>query len=206
MKKNWIVSSLLFLVVGAITFHFFQIQRSESDLRDIRLIPMQIGEWTARNLKITEREYEILETENLFSREYQNPQGESMSLFVIYSETNRRVCHPPIVCLIGSGATVAKSTKETLSLSNQELPVNHLVTTVGRREYLVLYWYMLGKEFTNDYFTQQFRWVFKQMTHKGVGGALIRVITPISGTEEETLERAKRFVQELLPILTKEEV
>jgi len=205
MRKHWFVSITLFLIVGFISLHFYQIQRIEEDLRDVREIPMKIGEWTSKDLTVTDREYEILETENLIVREYQHPNGSVINLFVIYSETNRRVCHPPVVCLIGSGAEVTQTSKGSLALSNQTIPVNHIVVESGGNERLVLYWYMLGDEFTDDYFTQQLRWVFKQSTghlKRGVGGALIRMITPMVGTEEETLANVQGFVEELVLLLT----
>lgn len=203
-RFNGIVASILLLTVGTISFRFYQMQRLEKDSRDIRHLPMSFGEWSAKELTLTEREYEILETRNLVSREYRNPKGEQMNLFVIYSETNRRVCHPPIACLIGSGATVTHNSKRPFSLSNQDLPVNYLTTRDGDKRYVVVYWYMLGREFTEDYFTQQIRWVLRQAGGKGVGGALVRIITPLSGTEEETVERVRRFVETLLPHLTQE--
>lgn len=203
-RSSWVISTLLLLIVGAVSFRFYQIQSAASDVRDIRELPRQIGEWRAEDLEVTERAYEILETRNLISREYRNPKGETLNLFVIYSETNRRVCHPPVVCLIGSGATVTRDAKGTLSLSDRTIPVNHLVVESAGQSKLVLYWYMLGKEFTEDYFTQQFRWVLAQATGKGPGGALVRIIAPMSGSEEETLEGLSRFVRDLLPYLTEE--
>ena len=205
MKKNWIVSSALFLVVGAVALHFYAIQGKERDIRDIRKIPLQIGEWKARDIAVTEHEYDILETRNLIVREYKNKKGESIHLFIIYSETNRRVCHPPVVCLIGSGITVTNATKEKLVIGGRAFTVNRLLARGAKSEEVLLYWYMLGKEFTEDYLTQQFRWVTGQATGKGLGGAMVRIIAPISGSEEETLKRAKQFIQELLPILTGEE-
>ena len=204
MKKQWIVSALLLSIVGTISFHFYQMQRVEKDVRDIREIPMQIGEWRAKDVPVSDHDYEILETRNLVLREYQNKKRESIHLFVIYSETNRRVCHPPVVCLIGSGVTVTKAAKESLSIAGKILPVNRLVAGSGKDEHLVLYWYTMGKEITEDYLTQQIRWVAKQAMGKGVGGAMVRIMIPISGSEAEALERGKQFIKELLPILMEE--
>lgn len=206
MKKHWIVSACLLFCVGAVSFRLYQMQRIEKDLRDIRQLPSEIGEWKAADLAVSERDYEILETRNLILREYHNKKNEPIHLFVIYSETNRRVCHPPVVCLIGSGVTVTKTTKEKISVGGREFTVNRLLAGGGGSpEQLVLYWYMLGGEFTDDYLTQQLRWVMRQATGKGLshsGGAMIRMTTPISGSEEEALKRAKHFLGDLLPALT----
>ena len=195
---------VLLLAVGIVAFRFYEIQRKERDLRDIRQIPMAFGEWKAKEISVKEHDYEILETHNLVLRDYQNKKGESVHLFMIYSETNRRICHPPVVCLIGSGVDVTKTSKESLSLAGRTFTVNRLVGRGVKTQQLVLYWYMLGKEFTDDYLTQQFRWVMRQAAGKGIGGAMIRVNTTISGSEEEALERAKRFIRDLLPILMQE--
>ncbi len=204
MKKQWAVSGLLLLGVGIIAFHFYQMQRLEKDLRDIRDIPIQIGEWKAREIPVQEHDYEILETRNLVLRDYRDPKGESVHLFLIYSETNRRVCHPPVVCLIGSGFQVTKSEKEKLSLAGRNFTVNRIIAKGGKKDQLVLYWYMLGDEFTDDYLTQQIRWVLKQTTGKPLGGAMVRIVTPITEDEDQAFERAKRFIQQLLPVLTQE--
>ena len=206
MKKNWIVSTALLFGVGMIAFHFYQMQRLEKDVRDIRHLPIQIGEWKAREIPVQDHDYEILETRNLVLRDYRDKKDESVRLFVIYSETNRRVCHPPVVCLIGSGFQVTQSEKETLSLAGRTFTVNRLVAKGEKKDQLVLYWYMLGKDFTDGYLSQQIRWVLRQAAGKGVGGAMIRIVTPISTDEQEAFERAKRFIQELLPVLIQEKL
>ena len=202
MKKQWVVSVLLLFIVGMVAFRFYQMQRLEKDVRDIREIPIKIGQWKAQELPIKEHDYEILETRNLVLRDYRDKKGESVHLFVIYSETNRRVCHPPVVCLIGSGFQVTKSEKETLSLAGRTFTVNRLIAKGAKKDQLVLFWYMLGDEFTDDYVTQQLRWVLKQATGKPLGGAMIRIVTPITEDEAQAFERAKRFLQELIPVLT----
>ena len=202
MKKQWLVSALLLFIVGMIAFRFYQMQRLEKDLRDIRTIPIKIGQWRAQEIPIKEHDYEILETRNLVLRDYRNKEGESVHLFVIYSETNRRVCHPPVVCLIGSGFQVTKSEKEIVSLAGRTFTVNRLIAKGAKKDQLVLFWYMLGDEFTDDYVTQQLRWVLKQATGKPLGGAMIRIVTPITEDEAQAFERAKRFLQELIPVLT----
>ena len=202
MKKNWVVCNALLLVVGAVAFHFYQLQRVEKDIRDIREMPAAIGEWRAKDLLVREHDYDILETRNLVLRDYENSKGESVHLFVIYSETNRRVCHPPVVCLIGSGVTLTRSSKEKLTLAGKTFTVNRVVGKSGTDEQVVLYWYMLGNEFTDSYVGQQLRWVAKQATGKNLGGAMIRVNTSIlEDGEGKAMERAKRFIQDLLPIL-----
>ena len=214
MKKQWVVSVLLLFIVGMVAFRFYQMQRLEKDVRDIREIPIKIGQWKAQELPVKEHDYEILETRNLVLRDYRDKEGESVHLFVIYSETNRRVCHPPVVCLIGSGFQVTKSEKETLSLAGRTFTVNRLIAKGAKKDQLVLFWYMLGDEFTDDYVTQQLRWVLKQAlyrsgtgqaTGKPLGGAMIRIVAPITDDEAQAFERAKRFLQELLPILIQEQ-
>ena len=204
MKRHWILSALLLTVVGLVAFRYYQMQGVERDLRDIRHLPAQVGEWTAADLPVSEHEYDILETRNLVLRDYKNQKGDVINLFLIYSETNRRVCHPPVVCLIGSGIEVEEAHKETLTIGGRTLPVNRLIARGGKSDRLVLYFYMVGQDFTEDYVTQQLRWVVKQATGKGVGGAMVRVMVPITEGEEAALAEAKGFLEKLLPLLMQE--
>jgi len=78
--------------------------------------PMAIGEWQSKDIPLSERDFEILETRNLIMREYKNFSGELVYLYIIYSGDNRNVVHPPEICYTGGGATIID--KSILSMNN----------------------------------------------------------------------------------------
>ena len=72
--------------------------------------PKVIRGWKAQDIPLDERVYELLETKNLIMRNYINKQGDSINCYIIYSQDNRKVAHPPEICLQGEGATVVEKT------------------------------------------------------------------------------------------------
>src|SRR4030043_2147656 len=122
--------------------------------------PMEIGEWKATDMPLSERDYEILETRNLFIRDYKNKKGDSVYLYVIYSEDNRKVSHPPEVCLMGSGVNILD--KSLIDVTD-DINANKLIVEKGDSRQLVVYWFKAGKLYTDKYIKQQLKVVVDRM-------------------------------------------
>jgi len=164
-------------------------------------IPKTIGEWSATDIPLLERDYQILETRNLIMREYKNPAGEVVYLYIIYSEGNRKVAHPPEVCFMGSGATIVNKTPLQL---NQSIVANKLNIEKDDLQQVVLYWFRAGNLNTDKYSKQQTQFVLNRLLRKRTSGAMIRISTDIKdGKEEPALQRVKSFTAELVPLLDK---
>ncbi len=165
------------------------------------MIPRQIGEWTSRELPLSDSTYEILETRDVIVREYANAEREAVYLAVIFAENNRKVAHPPEVCYAGAGYQV--ESKRARRLSPELIAAELVLVKPGERE-LVLYWYGLGGFFTPNYYSQQLRVVLRQVLLRHTRVSLVRVSTPVSGTIEEADRRLKEFALLLLPYLRSE--
>ena len=107
-SKNYIITIAL-LAVTLIGLHYVWSSRgiSPSDI-DLNTIPLQVGEWSGRDIKIDKRTIEILETEDVMMREYTNRKGESVYLTIVYSGAKRGAFHPPEVCYTGDGSRLLK--------------------------------------------------------------------------------------------------
>jgi len=204
MTKNnigYITIVVLLVVTSVLSLKLFAEQRRDHDLVDIRKFPLTIGDWKGRDLPVTEREYEILETRNLISRAYTNPDGENIYLFIIYSETNRSVFHPPEVCLIGSGVTISDKKTDTVDLRKKSIIANKLYTEKNGRKDVALYCYKTGNFYTNSYYVQQALFAFNQLFGKNRGGATIRVTTQMGPDEAASLDKLKVFMKEAISIM-----
>lgn len=163
--------------------------------------PMKIGEWQGKDLPLNERDYEILETKNLVMREYKNPKGESVYLYIIYSGDNRRALHPPEVCYTGGGATILEKTVIPITDS---LKANKF--TIERKDslHLVVYWFKSTDLNTYSYLKQQLKVVSDRLFGRKTSGAMIRVSTDIKeGGEEAALARIKSFIAQIEPLLSR---
>ena len=99
---------------GILSLNQYFKERVSRDKADIRSFPYVVGDWKGKDLEIKDYEYKMLETRNLISREYINSSNQKLCLFIIYSETNRSVFHPPEVCMLGSGVTIVDKQLEMI--------------------------------------------------------------------------------------------
>lgn len=198
-KNAGFVAIIVFLVsASAFSLNLFFKQRSDHDLINISDLPKEIAGWTGEDLEITDKEYRILETRNILLRKYTSPDGNQITLFIVYSETNRSVFHPPEVCLMGSGITIEDKTRDMFSHRSRDIYLNKLFLNKGNSKDVVLYCYKSGDLYTDSYYLQQAAFALSQLFGKHTPGATIRVsINARDGVEDE-LAILKTFMTEVI--------
>lgn len=206
MKIDKNIAGYIAIIIMLLASSFFAInlffqQRGSHDKLGISVFPQEIDGWKGRDIKLTEKEYDILETRNLVLREYTNSSGQKISLFIIYSETNRSVFHPPEVCLIGSGIDIVDKKDEAMKIGKSAFLTNKLYLEKGREKELVLYCYKAGKLYTNSYYFQQTYLMLHQIFGRRTPGATIRVSMAVSRDEQTTLNALKNFLGKAVSIL-----
>ncbi|MFH1305791.1 MAG: exosortase C-terminal domain/associated protein EpsI [Candidatus Omnitrophota bacterium] len=205
MNRTLIRHTALFLILLAasgLSLRLFFRQVADHDVLNIEVFPYTVGEWEGKDLKIEEYDYGILETRNILSRVYVNASGEKLSLFIIYSETNRSVIHPPEVCLIGSGLTInAKNTDTVDAAGMKGFTVNKLYLQDKDLKEIVLYCYKAGNFYTDNYLLQQALFALNQFSGRHRGGATIRVSMSVRGSEKDTVTTLKRFMAETVRMM-----
>jgi EpsI family protein len=195
-NRNFIIVTVILLVVSIIGFKSYLPAKFDT-ASTIRVadFPMQVGEWTATDIPLTQKEYDILETKNLFVRDYKNSKGEVVNLYVIYSEQNRKVSHPPEVCYTGSGATITERSQFQITDS---IRANKLLVEKADSRQLVVYWYKAGKFNTAEYLKQQLKVSTDLTFGRKTSGALIRLSAEIKGDDESSaLTLIKSFCSEI---------
>ncbi|MFH1593581.1 MAG: exosortase C-terminal domain/associated protein EpsI [Candidatus Omnitrophota bacterium] len=198
---GYIIIITMLVVTSFASINLYFRQMSDHDKVDVRSFPKKLGQWQGRDLEITEREYEVLETRNIVYREYVNPSGAKVFLFIIYSETNRLAFHPPEVCLIGGGITIADKRREPVVMDKREFMANKLYLEKGDYRDIALYAYKTGDLYTDNYLLQQVHFVLNQILGKDRGGATIRVSMPVLDGEETTVATLKDFMKKTIQTL-----
>jgi len=200
---GYIIVIVLLTVTSVFSLRLFFQQRSAHDRLDIRTFPYKVGNWQGKDLKVSEKEYDILETRNLVLREYANPSGEKLSVFIIYSETNRAVFHPPEVCLIGSSVKIVDKKTEKVDSGEYKFSVNRLDTEKDNYRGVVLYCYKAGNLYTDNFYLQQASFALNQLLGRHKGGATIRVSMPIRENKNKAaaLNTLKNFIAEAAKII-----
>jgi EpsI family protein len=174
-------------------------------------IPLQIGDWTGKDLKVSERAYNMLSPDDLLMRQYVNSKGEVILLYVVVSMENREAFHPPELCYDGAGAQIYDKIVKYIRLSDNNdvfsnIQVNIMHLKNKDRDELILHWYLAGKKVVANFYLQQLYLVINQILLRDTPGAMIRVSTPLvkEDTKERGLERMKEFLKELTPHLRRQ--
>lgn len=200
MKFYFIIG--LFFIAAFISWKLYFAVYTQQDTIDIHQFPKQLDGWTSEEMTITEEEYAILETRNVFSRRYTSVEGEEVYLFIVYSENNRKVSHPPEICYTGGGATVTESRHTYLNSKKNGIQVktNRLLLDLNNSQQVVNYWFKVGNTFTANYWKQQGLIAIKTFLGKPSSSALIRLSTIVpNGDFEKADNRINKFSKLLLP-------
>jgi len=192
---------VILLVSSVFSLGLFKRDMSARDKLDVHTFPMVVGQWQGKELPITEKEYDILETRNLISREYTNPSGEKLWLLVIYSETNRSVFHPPEVCMMGGGLAITDKQIDNFDVGKKVFTTNKLFAEKGSFKEIILNCYKAGDIYTSNFYLQQTRLAIHQIFGGNVPGATLRVAMPIGKDQAATIVTLKEFLSKSAVIL-----
>lgn len=194
-KQYIIVIAILVAVLAISVPAYLIVPQAKEDVK-VSALPLEIDGWQGRDLTVEDRAYEILETRNLVLREYVKG-GQVVYLYVIYSQDNRKVSHPPEVCFEGSGITITKKEPVALELAAQkEVPANKLTVEKAGVNNIVVYWYKAGSYYTDNYLKQQLKIALARLQFKRTSGALIRLSAEADPSHpDRALENIRAFAR-----------
>ena len=113
------------------------------------------------------------------------------------SQRSGATYHSPKNCLPGGGWVFRSNDRVSGVIPGRpEAEVNRVVIEKGFDRQLILYWYQdRGRIVASEYAAKGYL-ILDATTHNRTDGALVRISTPIVGTEEEAFRHATAFVQE----------
>jgi len=169
-------------------------------------IPMKLGEWKGKDIPITKRVYQILETEDVLMREYTNSRGEKVDLVIVYSGASRAAFHPPEICYLGDGRELLIKNIETVETGvkgeDSTLRTNRLLMKDKFGQEIAWYWFTVGSKITENYYLQQCYFIWNELSRNPAGGSLIRVSArTTSGDPSHADATGKGFIRLLAPLL-----
>lgn len=164
----------------------------------IRGFPTTIASWQMRGEYAPSlREIELLETENILTRIYRDPNGREVSMVIVYDPSgNRKMAHPQEICLQADGLSTL--TKSSVPLENLNFNTERLLMQRDRTRLLYYYWYKAGPHHSGNYITSQLRLAVNSLTASPGGTALIRLST--SAKDESAADQAlQQFARDAMP-------
>jgi EpsI family protein len=175
--------------------------------RELASFPVQVGEWRGTRLNIRAEVLDVLGPGEYSERLYQNPREDRyVDLFLAYVPNQRTGdwLHSPKHCLPGAGwVPVVANLLSLARPGGGQITVNRYVIAKGLDRQIVLYWYQAhGRVVASEYWAKVYL-VEDAIRLNRTDGALVRVTTPVSGSEslQSGERRAVAFATQLLPIL-----
>jgi exosortase D (VPLPA-CTERM-specific) len=169
-------------------------------------LPLEIGNWHGRPTEpFSEKIIATLGVDEYLSRVYADSSLRLLDLYVGYHESQRRggTIHSPQNCLPGAGWIPINWDRMRIPAGVGAIEVNRYVVQKGIDKALVLYWYHgAGRVITGEY-EARFYLVLDSIRKNRSDGALVRVVMPITKSEEEAQENAANFVKSLFPLLSR---
>ena len=169
--------------------------------------PLQVGEWTGRDVAIADATRKILGDGEFLHRIYVSSSGITpVDFFLAYFPSQRTgsTIHSPKNCLPGAGWVPVDSIHLPLKKPDgQTIVVNRYVIAKVTDRQLVLYWYQShGRVVASEYWAK-FYMVGDAIRLNRSDGGLVRVMTPLAPEEsvDHGQQRALQFGHLLLPAL-----
>lgn len=207
LKSKTITIQLCLLVSLILTFNLYFRAAFREDSISIDSFPRTIGTWVSKDLPISKEDLSILETKNAFVRRYTNTEGGGeIYLFLVYSQYNRKVAHPPEICYLGSGVSITENVHDPIRVeyNNLTIPTNRLKLLRKKFEHIAFYWFKVGNKFTSNYWEQQLLIALNALFGQTKGSALIRISADVNSADQgEAIRNIKAFTNLITPALFK---
>lgn len=174
--------------------------------RPLSVLAYTIGDWHGRDYHLSAQVRAVLGTKDLLLREYAAAGGAPVSLYVSYFAEQKQgeISHSPKNCLPGSGwrPERTRTVSYPLSSGGQADPqVNEILYEKADQHQLVFYWFReRGRIVASEYWVKWYL-MWDAMTRHRTDGALLRVSTPVEGSEDAARRRCVAFMRTVLPRL-----
>lgn len=157
--------------------------------------PRNINGWQVLKEGVIEPEImQVLQADDALTRFYGNPgAGEAADLFIaaFRSQRNGKAPHSPKNCLPGNGWMQVEASEIQVDAGvGAPIPVNRYIVQHGDDRSLVLYWYQSRDRAVAGEFKAKFWVIADAIRYNRSDTALIRVVVPIQGRDEESAQRA----------------
>jgi EpsI family protein len=166
-------------------------------------IPGTLAGWASQDIEVSEEEQRVAGMDSYVMRVHEPAEASATSWFTVYvgyyeSQAQGNTIHSPKNCLPGGGWEPLTSQRQAIATPLGEIMVNRYLIANGAAKSLVLYWYQgRGRVEANEY-TVKWDLLRDQALLGRSDEALVRVIVPVSTTEDAAYAQAEQVAKELV--------
>jgi EpsI family protein len=170
--------------------------------------PPQLGPWIGHLRSLDSASLAKLGTGDYLLADYAKPEGEPVNLYALYypeqDSISNEAIHSPSVCIPSGGWDIESSSTKTIPLDGGgTLTVNRVVVSKELMRQVVYYWFVQDGQAAWEANSAKLYQMRNAITKGRTNGAMIRLMTMISGGESEADadQRLAEFMQASLGTL-----
>lgn len=195
--KSWRFAILLVLLVGGglVVNAWEYLGEARVERRELKGFPRQIGRWeqSGGDEQFDKQTLAVLRASDYLLRNYRGADGRVVNFYVGYyaSQRDGATYHSPLNCLPGAGWVMNEP--GTITIRPEGRPpfvANRYLIQNGLHKELLIYWYQgRGRTVASEYWGKVYT-VVDSVRLRRSDGAMIRIMTPIAGSESAALQAA----------------
>jgi EpsI family protein len=204
--RRFAVLFILILAGGTVVNAWNFLGEKSVERKELKAFPKQVGEWaqTGGDEKFDNETMAVLRASDYLLRNYRSPDGRTMNFYVGYyaSQRDGATYHSPLNCLPGSGWTMKEPGKITISPEGREpFVANRYLIQNGDHKELLIYWYQgRGRSTASEYWGKVYT-VIDSVRLRRSDAAMVRIITPVQGPDDDALVAAGQLAAQISTIL-----
>jgi len=195
--KKWRFAILFVLLLGGglVVNAWEYLGEARVERRELKGFPKQLGTWeqSGGDGHFDNQTLAVLRASDYLLRNYRGPDGRAMNFYVGYyaSQRDGATYHSPLNCLPGAGWVMNEPGTITISPEGRApFVANRYVIQNGLHKELLIYWYQgRGRAIASEYWGKVYT-VVDSVRLRRSDGAMIRIMTPINGSESAALQAA----------------
>jgi EpsI family protein len=206
--KKWRFAILFVLLVtgGFIVNAWEYLGEARVDRKELKGFPKKIATWerSGGDEKFNDQTLAVLRSSDYLLRNYRAPDGRVVNFYVGYyaSQRDGATYHSPLNCLPGAGWVMNEPGTITITPEGRTpFVANRYLIQNGQHKELLIYWYQgRGRAIASEYWGKVYT-VVDSVSLRRSDGAMIRIMTPIDGSESAALQAATDLAAQSSTIL-----
>ena len=197
---------LLLVAGGAVVNAWHFLGEARVERKELRGFPKKIGSWeqTGGDEQFDNQTMAVLRASDYLLRNYRGSDGRVMNFYVGYyaSQRDGATYHSPLNCLPGSGWVLQQPGEITIRPEGRSSFIaNRYIIQNGDHKELLVYWYQgRGRSMASEYWGKVYT-VVDSVRLRRSDGAMVRITTPVQGSESAALQAASLLAAQASTVL-----
>ena len=166
--------------------------------------PSQVSQWRmTEETRLSDQVQSVLKASDVLMRQYVNPQGERVELYIGYHDGARGTgeIHSPKHCLPGGGWHELSSQRTQMAAAGDRLNLVKAVYQKGDNSELFLYWFQVRGRSVSEEFSLKAEQIANSVLYRRRDASFIRISVPFQTDPHRAEAIGAKFVSDFLPAI-----